>query len=91
MLRGEDGEAYNVAFNGGDITLRDLASEIASICNVDVVFDIPDATERAGYSTATKALLDCSKIETTLQWHNQYSISKGLQRTLGQLSVLPSL
>lgn len=88
MLQGEDGEAYNVAFNGGDITLRDLASEIASICNVDVVFDIPDATERAGYSTATKALLDCSKIETKLRWHNQYSITKGLQRTMDQLRLL---
>lgn len=88
MLRGEDGEAYNVAFNGGEITLRNLASEIASICNVDVVFDIPDATERAGYSTATKALMECSKIETALQWHNQFSINDGLVRTLGQLHSL---
>ena len=81
LLRGECGEAYNIADSASDIMLRDLAAIIARFAGRQVVFDLPDATERAGYSTATKAVLDSSKIRT-LGWTAYDTIQTGLERTL---------
>ena len=42
---------------------------------------IPDGVEAAGYSTATKARLDGSKL-AKLGWKPKYSIQSGVERTL---------
>ena len=84
MLLGENGEAYNIADEGSDITLRDLAALIAEYAGKKVVFELPDETERAGYSTATKALLDNSKIRE-LGWSSDVDIRKGITRTIEML------
>lgn len=81
MLNGENGQAYNVADISDDIKLRDLANVIADYSGTKVVFDIPDSTEKAGYSTATKARLDGSKIRK-LGWKAHYSIAEGVRRTI---------
>ena len=80
-LKGENGEAYNIADESSNITLRDLASIIAEHTGQKVIFEIPDATEAAGYSKATKALLDGSKLKE-LGWKPFYSIRDGVQRTI---------
>ena len=53
-----------------------------------MVFELPDQVERAGYSTATKALLDSSKIEQ-LGWKAQTSIASGLPKTVQILRTQP--
>ena len=63
LFYGENGEAYNVSDEKFDITLRDLAQEIAEIVGTKVIFDLPSEAERKGYSTATKAIMDGSKIK----------------------------
>ena len=63
LFYGENGEAYNVSDPKFDITLRDLAKNIASIVGTEVIFDLPSEEERKGYSTATKAIMDGSKIK----------------------------
>ena len=62
LTKGKSGEAYNICDEKFDITLKDFAGACAHTVNKQVIFDLPDAKERAGYSTATKALLDSSKI-----------------------------
>ena len=57
LLCGENGEAYNISEEHSDIMLKDLAAIIAGFKGKKVVFEIPDAVEAAGYSTATKARL----------------------------------
>lgn len=84
LLAGESGEAYNIAFEGGDITLKDLANTIAGFNGKQVVFEIPDEVEAAGYSKATKALLDGSKLQK-LGWKPMYDIKTGLERTISIL------
>ena len=82
LISGKDGEAYNVA--GGDdcsIMLRDLAKLIASAVGRTVVFELPNETERAGYSTATKAVLDISKIRA-LGWEPRFSMKESLEKTI---------
>ena len=81
VLNGENGEAYNIADEASNITLRDLASIIAEHTGQKVIFEIPDATEAAGYSKATKALLDGSKLKE-LGWKPFYSIRDGVIRTI---------
>lgn len=81
LLRGENGEAYNIADEKSDITLRDLAGIIADIAGRKVIFEIPDAVEAAGYSKATKARLNGSKLKN-IGWNPMYSIRDGLERTM---------
>lgn len=81
LLQGKNGEAYNVADEKSDIRLKDLALTIAELCDRKVVFELPADTEKAGYSTATKARLDGSKLKK-LGWEMKYDISAGLIRTI---------
>jgi nucleoside-diphosphate-sugar epimerase len=81
LLRGGCGEAYNIADESGDITLRDLATLIANQAGREVVFELPDAVESAGFSKATKARLDGSLIRK-LGWKPAYDIYKAVRRNL---------
>ena len=87
LLCGENGEAYNIAEEHSDIMLKDLASIIAGINGKKVVFEIPDAVEAAGYSTATKARLDGHKLQA-LGWKPKYNIKSGMERTITILREL---
>lgn len=81
LLKGKCGEAYNIANNQSDIHLKDLATMIAKSVGKKVVFEIPDKIERSGYSKATKARLDSSKLYQ-LGWIPSYSIEFGVLRTI---------
>lgn len=81
MLKGESGEAYNIADEKSDIMLKDLAEILAGMAGKKIVFELPDDVERAGYSTATKARLDGSKLKE-LGWSAKYDIKSGMERTI---------
>ena len=83
LLKGENGEAYNIASD--DITLKDFAELCAQASGTKVVFDIPNANEASGYSTATKAVLDRGKLQS-MGWHNAFDLKKGIERTLTLLT-----
>lgn len=87
LLRGDDGEAYNIADRGSDITLKDLARLIASYVGTQVVFEFPVEMEQAGYSKATKALMSSDKLRA-LGWEAHWNMEKGLIETLQNLEVL---
>ena len=84
LLKGEIGEAYNIADESGDIMLRDLAALIAAQVGRKVVFELPDAIESSGFSKATKARLDGSQIRL-LGWTPAYGIESGVYRNYGVL------
>lgn len=81
MLKGETGEAYNICDEGSNIHLKDLAKLVADCVNKKVIFDIPDSVEAAGYSKATKAILNNSKLKS-LGWNAKYDIKSGIKQTL---------
>ena len=87
LLKGQNGEAYNIADEASDIMLKDLAAIIARTAGREVVFELPDAVEAAGYSTATKARLDGSKLKE-LGWKPRYDMKTGLEQTI---SILKSI
>lgn len=87
FLKGECGEAYNIADIKSDIMLKDLAAIIAGMAGKQVVFELPDEVEAAGYSKATKARLDGSKLQE-LGWKAKYDIRAGIERTIKILKEL---
>lgn len=84
LLCGKSGEAYNICGDNSDITLKDLAGILADISDTKVIFELPDEIEKSGYSTATKAILDNSKLKK-LGWTSQYDIETGLRKTVEEL------
>lgn len=84
MLLGENGQAYNVADPSSDITLKELAALIAGYAGTKVIYEMPDEVETAGYSRATKALLDGTKLKR-LGWKPRESIQSGVKKTLSLL------
>lgn len=81
LLKGMSGEAYNIADKESDIMLKDLAEIIAEINGKQVVYEIPDEIEAAGYSNATKARLNGCKLQQ-LGWNPKYNIRTGIKRTI---------
>lgn len=81
LLNGKKGEAYNVSDEKSNILLRDLAGIAAKHAGVKVVFELPSDVERKGFSKATKAIMDNTKIKR-LGWHPKYPIGDGMIRTI---------
>lgn len=77
LLKSVFGEAYNIADESGDIALRDLAELIACQSGHKVVFNLPSVVESVGFSTATKARLDGTKLRN-LGWTPTYDIVTGV-------------
>ena len=88
LLQGENGSAVNIADNASNIRLKDIAMFLAKEVGTKVVFELPDEVERAGYSTATKAVLDTRKIEQ-IAWKARTPIRQGLSKTVKILRELP--
>lgn len=81
LTKGKCGEAYNVSDEKFDIKLKDFAKACADASNKKVIFDLPSETEKAGYSTATKALLDSSKINE-LGYNPEDDFNSSLNKTI---------
>mgnify|MGYP002858785130 CR=1 FL=1 len=81
MFHGENGVAYNISDESCDGTLRNTAEICASCCDSKLTYDVPDEIERQGYSTATKARLDGTKIKS-LGWKPDYNLENGIRRTI---------
>ncbi len=61
LVVAESGEAYNVADEKFNISLKDFASICAEIAGKKVIFELPSEQEIKGFSKASKALLDGTK------------------------------
>ena len=81
MFYGENGVAYNISDESCDGTLRNAAEICASCCAGRLTYDVPNEIERQGYSTATKARLDGTKIKS-LGWKPNYNLENGIRRTI---------
>lgn len=82
MVNGRDGEAYNVASHSCNTTLRDFAFYVAECSGTKVVFQLPSETESAGYSKASKAILDGNKLSNEIGWTAKNDIQKAISKTL---------
>lgn len=81
LLKGEKGEAYNVANEESNVTIKHLAEIIAEITCKKVSFDFPSEIEKRGATPITKAIFDTSKLEK-LGWSPKFSLRTGLYNTI---------
>ncbi|MCL2014068.1 MAG: NAD-dependent epimerase/dehydratase family protein [Oscillospiraceae bacterium] len=81
LLCGESGGAYNVADKNSDVTLKEFAKIAAISGDVKIIHEPPGETEAAGFSKATKALLDPAKLKN-LGWQPENDINSGIKKTI---------
>ena len=84
LLRGQRGEAYNVADPSSNITIRELAEMVASIAGCKVVMDVPDTVEKAGYNPVTRSVFSVERLNR-LGWTIQGEMHDKMQRTIEEI------
>ena len=67
LLKGDSGEAYNIADPNSNVTIRQLAEMIAGAAGRKVVVQLPKDTESKGYNRVTRSLFSIRKLES-LGW-----------------------
>ena len=86
LFNGKSGEAYNVSSNESDISLKELAEYICSISGTGIKYEIPSSSEKYGYSTAVRALLDTTRIKQ-IGWESHYTLRDGIKRTISSIKA----
>lgn len=81
LIKGNSGEAYNIANPNVRITIAELAQIIAICAGRKVVFENPTALDIANRTPIAKQVLDTEKIEK-LGWKSVYSAEMGVKHTL---------
>ena len=84
LLKGECGQAYNIADVKSNISIRELAETIACLGNKKVVIDIPDTDEKKGFNVVMKSVFSTEKLEL-LGWKANTNIKDGLRNTISEL------
>ena len=67
LLKGERGQAYNIADESSIISIKELAEMVAEIGNKKVIMDLPTDVERKGFNVVTKSVFSTTKIRS-LGW-----------------------
>ncbi len=84
LLKGENGQAYNIADNASNISIRQLAELVAETTGHKVVMDIPSEEEKKGYNKVTKSVFSTEKIEA-LGWKPMTPINLGIKEIINYL------
>ena len=67
LLLGDKLQAYNIADESSNITIKELGEMIAGIAGKKLIIDIPDDVESAGFNVVTKSLFSTEKLQA-LGW-----------------------
>jgi nucleoside-diphosphate-sugar epimerase len=81
LFYGKNGEAYNISDKNCKLSLLEIAKILSEYTGKKIIFNTPSSVESSGYSKATTALLDSSKLQE-LGWEPKYSIKEGIIRTM---------
>ena len=81
LLHGEIGVPYNISNPDCDVRLRDFAACCAAYNGKQVVFNLPSDIESRGFSIATRAILDSSRLRG-IGFFPHYKIDDAICRTI---------
>jgi len=81
LLKGEKCQAYNIADDSSNITIKELAEMVADIGGRNVVMDLPLDTEEKGYNLVTKSVFSTQKL-TELGWRVRGSMKEKMEKTI---------
>lgn len=84
LLHGESGMSYNISNKKCDVHLRDFARLCAKAAGKEVIFDLPSETEQKGFSVASQAVLDSSRLKG-IGFMPRYGIEEAIFRTINIL------
>lgn len=87
LRAGKTGTAYNAASSRCNVRLREFAERAAAAAGTRVVFDLPPEAERRGYSIASSAILDASRLRA-LGWTPRLDFEEAVRRTIDVLRFL---
>jgi len=84
LLKGSDGEAYNVANIRANATIREMAELVANnICQekIKVIVAVPEDIKKRGYAPDVGFKLNADKLKS-LGWHPVYGLEEMFRRML---------
>ena len=81
MKDGKTSEAYNIADEESEKTIREFAEKTAECSGITIRYDIEN---NSGFSNVKFALMDCSKIKS-LGWAPMIHFEEGIKRTINIL------
>ena len=81
LIHGETGIPYNISNPDCDVRLREFAACCAAFNGRQVVFDLPSEVESRGFSIATRAILDSSRLQS-IGFLPHYKIDDAIHRTI---------
>ena len=84
LLKGENGQVYNVADSNSNISIRELAEIVAEVGKKKVIVDLPNSDETKGFNPVRKSVFSTEKIEK-LGWKPNSNIKEGLINTINEL------
>ena len=89
LLNGKD-EVYNVSDENNEVSIKELAEILVSICpekKLKLEFDIPLELNK-GNASFKLGILSSEKIRKELNWKAKYSIKEGFERTIKHLKIM---
>ena len=86
MLKGENCNAYNIADEKSNITIREFAEIVAATCGTQIVFDLPSEAESKGFNRVNKSVFSTAKL-SGLGWSIEGSINDKIRRTIMELKA----
>ena len=81
LLCAPNGEAYNIADNESDVSIRTLAETIAAAGGAKVVIDLPDEAMKGAFSKVSRQILRGDKLRA-LGWKPMWHLKDGAQSTV---------
>ena len=84
LFKGNTGEIYNISNEKSVASIAEVAEACAEIAGTKVVFDIPEETEKKGFSKPQNCILDNAKLKE-LGWEGRYNLRDGLRETMQYL------
>lgn len=85
LINGDNGQAYNISVDTCNVQLKDFAAICAEWAGKEVLFQLPPTVEKNGYSIATRAVLDNSKLKG-IGWKSETGIKDAIFKTLDIIS-----
>ena len=79
-VRGEAGQAYNVA-PSETASIAEFAQMLAAAGDTEVTFDVPTDAERAGFTKVERAVLDNAKLRAR-GWQQPMALADSIDRTV---------
>ena len=81
LLKGNIGEAYNIANPESVVSIAGLAQEIATAAGVNVLHDVPDEKDLRDRSPISRQVLNPDKL-MSIGFRPAYGINNGIQHTV---------